>query len=86
MTDLSHTDDEYILTTIRRRAAEVVPTTGDGAPLSADSSLAAAGCNSIDRAEILALVMEDLGVVVPLDEFERSLTLGQVAALMRKHR
>jgi hypothetical protein len=30
--------------------------------------------------------MEDLGVVVPLDQFERSLTLGQVAALMRKHR
>jgi polyketide biosynthesis acyl carrier protein len=83
--DAANLSEEHILDTIRRRAQEVVPTTGDGAPLEADRSLLDAGCNSIDRAEILALVMEDLGVVVPLDEFERSLTLRQVAELLRKH-
>lgn len=83
--DAAKTGEENILVTIRRRAQEVVATTGDEARLAADRSLEEAGCNSIDRAEILALVMEDLGVVVPLDEFERSLTLRQIAGLLRKH-
>lgn len=77
-------DQDRILDTIRRQAITVVPELRR-TQLTTDRTLADAGCNSIDRAEIVALVMEDLDVTVPLDEFTSSHTLRQLAELLDRH-
>jgi polyketide biosynthesis acyl carrier protein len=77
-------DHDRIIDTIRRQAITVVPEL-QRTQLTTDRTLADAGCNSIDRAEIVALVMEDLDVTVPLDQFTSSHTLLQLAELLDRH-
>ncbi|WP_433498357.1 phosphopantetheine-binding protein [Sphaerimonospora sp. CA-214678] len=73
-----------ILAAIRRNVLELLP---DVEPelVTEDRSLTDLGCNSIDRAEVVSMTMEDLGVSVPVREFADVHDIGALAAVLRKH-
>ncbi|MQA94861.1 MAG: phosphopantetheine-binding protein [Streptosporangiales bacterium] len=60
--------DAEILALLRRTVVTVVPEI-DATEVVPDARLADLGCNSIDRADIVTLVMEELGVQIPVGEF-----------------
>ncbi|OKJ85059.1 phosphopantetheine-binding protein [Streptomyces sp. CB01883] len=72
-----------MLAVLRRTTLEIVPEV-DPALFTPDRTLSDLGCNSIDRADIVTLTMEELGVVVPVHEFHQGLDIGTLAAVMRK--
>jgi polyketide biosynthesis acyl carrier protein len=50
-----------------------------------DRSLSDLGCNSVDRAEVVSLTMEDLGVDVPVNAFSEVTDIGTLANLLRAY-
>ncbi|WP_432027710.1 phosphopantetheine-binding protein [Streptomyces sp. 1222.5] len=76
-------DEERVLAVLRRTTLEIVPEV-DPARFTPDRTLSDLGCNSIDRADIVTLTMEELGIVVPVHEFHQGLDIGTLAAVMRK--
>ncbi|TQS26506.1 phosphopantetheine-binding protein [Microbispora sp. KK1-11] len=77
-------DDVAILESIRRQTVAVVPEI-DPAEITPDRSLADLGCNSVDRADIVTGVMEELMIEVPLSEFRQGAPVGELVELLRKH-
>ncbi|MBE3013927.1 phosphopantetheine-binding protein [Microbispora sp. NEAU-D428] len=77
-------DDVAILESIRRQTVAVVPEI-DPAEITPDRSLADLGCNSVDRADIVTAVMEELAIEVPLSEFRQGAPVGELVELLRKH-
>ncbi len=69
---------------VRRNLLEVVPDI-DPAGVTLDVAMSDLGCNSIDRAEVVTLSMEDLGVVVPVMEFRRVSDLRSLVSLLCEH-
>ncbi|MBB5953760.1 polyketide biosynthesis acyl carrier protein [Saccharothrix tamanrassetensis] len=63
---------------------EVVPEV-DPEQVTAGRSLADLGCTSIDRAEVVTLAMERLGIVVPIGEFRDVNNIDAIVDLLRKH-
>lgn len=63
MTDGERT--ERVLGALRRQVAIVVPEI-DPAGVRPGASLSELGCSSMDRAEIVVLTMEELGLQVPM--------------------
>ncbi|HEX6969593.1 MAG TPA: phosphopantetheine-binding protein [Micromonosporaceae bacterium] len=81
------TDDPVlarVLDVIRANALEIVPD-ADPQAVVPHSSLADIGANSIDRADIVAMTMEQLGIVVPVAEFAQVRDIGTLAELLRRH-
>jgi polyketide biosynthesis acyl carrier protein len=77
-------EESRIFAAIKRNVLEVVPEVNPEA-VSMDCSLSDLGCNSIDRAEIITLTMEQLRINVPLHELQRGDNIGQIVAHMRRH-
>ncbi|MCS0605420.1 acyl carrier protein [Streptomyces sp. LP11] len=75
--------EEQVLDVLRRTALEIVPEI-EPAAFRPDRTLSELGCNSIDRAEIVTLTMEELDIAVPVHEFHQGMDIGTLAALMRK--
>ncbi|MFI5819640.1 phosphopantetheine-binding protein [Streptomyces rishiriensis] len=75
--------EERVLAVLRRTTLEIVPEV-EPALFTPDRTLSDLGCNSIDRAEIVTLAMEELGIAVPVHEFHQGMDLGTLAAIMRK--
>ncbi|MFB7664924.1 phosphopantetheine-binding protein [Kitasatospora sp. NPDC056138] len=73
-----------VFDTLRRNALDVVPEL-DPAAFAAERTLSELGCNSIDRAEIVTLTMEELGIVVPVHEFQQGYDLATLVDVMLKH-
>jgi polyketide biosynthesis acyl carrier protein len=48
-------------------------------------SLADLGCNSIDRMDIVAMTMEDLGIAIPVTEFKDVHDISSLMQLLQKH-
>jgi polyketide biosynthesis acyl carrier protein len=71
---------ETIFNVIKSKALVVVPELDPDA-VSMDRTLAELGCNSIDRADIVTMAMEELGVVVPVTEFHQSQEIGELVRL-----
>ena len=57
--------EQRILDVIKRHLRSVLPNL-DPELISADASLRDLGCNSIDRADVVTLTMEELDVTVPV--------------------
>jgi len=77
-------DDDEVLDTIRRTVLLVLP---DLEPdlVQPQRTLTELGANSIDRAEVVSLTMETLGVDVPVAAFAGVRDIGGLAALLRRH-
>jgi polyketide biosynthesis acyl carrier protein len=78
-----HTADP-VLAAIRRAVLVVLPDL-DPALVAPPRSLTDLGCNSVDRADVVAMTMEDLGVSVPVGEFAQVGDLATLAEVLRGH-
>lgn len=73
---------DTVLDAIRRSIIEVLPEIGSD-EVRPDRSLTDLGCNSVDRAEVVSLAMEELGVEVPVAAFADVTDIGGLAELLR---
>lgn len=69
---------------VRRNLLTVIPELEPEA-VSMDRALVDLGCNSIDRAEVVTLAMEQLGITVPLAEFRNVNDIEVLVELLRKY-
>uniref|UniRef100_B8HKZ7 Acyl carrier protein n=1 Tax=Cyanothece sp. (strain PCC 7425 / ATCC 29141) TaxID=395961 RepID=B8HKZ7_CYAP4 len=74
-------NSEQILELIQTCTYEVIPTLR-GKSLGREESLVALGADSMERAEILSLVMEKLSLKIPRIELAGAKTLGDLADLL----
>lgn len=77
-------DTDSTLDVLRGITKDVVPEV-DLTRFTADRRLADLGCNSIDRAEILTVTMDRLGVVIPSTELHSELRIGDLVALFQRY-
>ena len=77
-------EEEKVFAAIRRNLLMVLPEL-ESETISAEHSLADLGCNSIDRAEIVTMTMEELDVTVPIIEFAQVHNIRTLAALLRRY-
>lgn len=73
-----------VLDTLTHNAVKVMPEL-QPADLVTDTSLADLGCNSIDRADIVSMTMDELGVVVPVTELYSGQRIGELVELFVKY-
>lgn len=73
-----------VLTAIRGSVLEVLPDV-DPELITEDRSLSDLGANSIDRADVVTMTMESLGIRVPVGEFQEVHDIGSLAQLLRRH-
>ena len=76
--------DKHVFEAIRASALEVVPEL-DPVAFTGDATLAELGCNSIDRADIVTLAMERLGVTVPISRLHQGQRIAELVALFGGH-
>ncbi len=76
--------DAELLDLIRRTVTTVVPEV-DPVAITPDQTLADLGCNSVDRAEVMVILMSELAANVPPSEFSRDLTISAVITLLRAY-
>lgn len=84
MQDIADPQLTAVLDVIRRNVLELLPDL-DPADVAPQHSLAGLGANSIDRADIVAMSMEDLGISIGVTEFAGVNDIGTLAALLRRH-
>lgn len=77
-------DEREIFETIKRNVLFVLPEIDPGA-ISPDCTLSDLGLNSIDRADVVTLTIEQLGIVVPVHEFHRGHDIAALVRVMRRH-
>ncbi|MDX3529653.1 phosphopantetheine-binding protein [Streptomyces sp. ID05-39B] len=77
-------DDSDIFETVRRNLGVVVYDL-DTSTVTLDNSLSELGCNSVDRAEVVTLTMEDMGISVPVMEFQQTRNIRSLVALLARH-
>jgi polyketide biosynthesis acyl carrier protein len=73
-----------VLAAIRRSVLVVLPDL-DPELVVPGRSLTDLGCNSVDRADVVAMTMEDLDVSVPVAEFAEVRDIGTLAEVYRRH-
>ncbi|NES19701.1 MAG: acyl carrier protein [Symploca sp. SIO3E6] len=71
---------EQVLKLIRRYTREIEPQLEE-APLEPNDSLKNLGIDSVNRAEIMMMVMEDLGLNIPRIELAGAKNIGELADL-----
>ena len=76
-------NEREIFDAIKRNVLDLVPEI-DPNSISAGCTLSDLGLNSIDRADVVTLTMEQLGIAVPVHEFHRGDTIGTLAGTMRR--
>lgn len=77
-------DREAIFAVVRGNLLELMPQL-DPASVTLDRSLAELGCNSVDRADVYAMSMEDLSIAVPVMEFGQVSDLRSLVQVLQKH-
>ncbi|TMQ14018.1 MAG: phosphopantetheine-binding protein [Deltaproteobacteria bacterium] len=77
-------DEQTIFEAIRRNVLALVPEI-PAEQIALDCTLSDLGLNSIDRAEVIVLVMEQLAVSVPVHEFHRGNTIATLVEVIRRY-
>ncbi len=77
-------EENHIFEAIKRNVLEVLPEI-DPDLIAMTSSLSDLGCNSIDRVEVIAMTMRELGIVVPVQEFKRGDEIAKFITVMRRY-
>jgi polyketide biosynthesis acyl carrier protein len=75
---------DVVFEAVRRNVLEVLP---DLTPqdVSMQGTLTDLGANSIDRADVVTMTMEDLGIVVPISDFQSVHDIRSLVELLKKH-
>jgi polyketide biosynthesis acyl carrier protein len=76
--------EDTVMAAIRRSVLEVLPEL-DAELVDETRSLSELGANSIDRADVVTMTMDDLGISVPVGEFQDVRDIATLARLLRKH-
>lgn len=79
---MNHQD---VLEVVRRTAAEVLPDIDPAAVALDGTTLTDLGANSIDRADIVTMAMEELDITVPVGEFERVRDIRSLVELLLQY-
>jgi polyketide biosynthesis acyl carrier protein len=74
---------DNILDIVIKNLTEVVPEL-TGQKIQPSDSMADLGANSVDRSEILMLVLEELSLKVPLVEFAGAKNIGELVHVLEK--
>lgn len=77
-------DPQEIFTLIRANLVEVLGDV-DATAVTMDRSLAELGCNSVDRAEVATMTMADMGIRVPVMEFQDATSIESLVGLFARH-
>lgn len=77
-------EESRIWTMLRETVRTVVPGVRPEA-LRPDVSLADLGCDSLDRADIVSMLLDDLDLDVPLTEFRPGAPLAELVGTLRRH-
>jgi polyketide biosynthesis acyl carrier protein len=77
-------DERTIFEAIRRNVLAVVPEVA-ARDIVLGCTLSDLGLNSIDRAEVVILAMEELALSVPVHEFHRGDTIEALVRVMQRH-
>lgn len=77
-------EEHTIFDAIKRNVLTILPEI-DANEISMDSVLSELGCNSIDRAEVLTMTMDELHLTIPVYEFHRGENIRALVGLMRRY-
>lgn len=78
----SVTSGEQVFAVVRDVVLEVLPDVA-AAQVDVDGTLTDLGANSIDRADIVTLAQERLGIVVPAERFRAVSDIGSLVEVLR---
>ncbi len=77
-------NEDRVFDAVRRSVASVVPELKPES-ISIEDALADLGCTSVDRADVVTLTMEDLGITVPVREFEGVRNIRALVNVLARH-
>jgi polyketide biosynthesis acyl carrier protein len=77
-------DGTEVFAAAKRNLLAVVPDL-DPEAVRGDRALADLGCTSIDCAEMVAMTMEELGIVVLITDFRQATDLDTLVAVLCRH-
>ena len=75
---------DAIFETVKRNVLAVLPDVEPG-QISIDGRLGDLGANSVDRADVVTLTMEDLGLTIPISEFQEVSDLRSLVELLERY-
>jgi polyketide biosynthesis acyl carrier protein len=75
---------ESIINEFKKATVELMPELEDR-EFKASDSLRDLGANSVDRSEIIMMVLEELELSISLVEFAKAANIGEQAEIMLKH-
>lgn len=75
---------ETIISEFGKATAEILPELEEH-QFTAEDSLRDLGANSVDRSEIIMMVLEELELNVSLIEFAKAANIGELAEIIQKH-
>lgn len=78
------TTGDPVFEAVRGSVLEVLPEL-DAGDVSLDGTLTDLGANSVDRADVVTMSMERLGVTVPVYEFQGVHDIRSLVELLRRH-
>ncbi|WP_155372907.1 phosphopantetheine-binding protein [Catellatospora vulcania] len=73
-----------IFAMVRGNLSTVIPEL-DADEITMDATLTDLGCNSIDRAEVVTMTMSDMGIHVPVMEFQEAGDIRSLVRLLARH-
>lgn len=76
--------EQDVFEVVRRNTLEVLPEVPADL-VRIDGTLTDLGANSIDRADIVTMSMESLGITVPIREFQSVRDIQSLVDLLRRH-
>lgn len=76
--------EQDVFEVVRRNTLEVLPEIPADL-VRIDGTLTDLGANSIDRADIVTMSMESLGITVPIREFQSVRDIQSLVDLLRRH-
>jgi polyketide biosynthesis acyl carrier protein len=77
-------NEDVIFETVKRNVLEVLPDLEPG-QVTMGGTLTDLGANSVDRADVVTMTMEDLGVTIPIAEFQEVHDIASLVALLKRH-
>lgn len=84
MADLMTMNEDDIFATVKTNVLAVLPDL-DPSQVTMSGTLTDLGANSVDRADVVTMSMEDLGLVIPISEFQEVHDIASLVALLKRH-
>ncbi|MFI9594975.1 phosphopantetheine-binding protein [Nonomuraea sp. NPDC052265] len=76
--------DAEIFETVKQNVLKVLPDLRPG-DVTNEGTLTDLGANSVDRADVVTMSMEDLGLTVPVSEFQEVHDIRSLVDLLARH-